>query len=69
MDRIVVAWDFGRPAARALADAIPLLQRATQIRVITVVTDKLLGASGNFEQYEEEIDHRGPEHDFPHGFG
>ena len=35
-----VAWDFSRPAARAIADALPLLQQARQVRVFTVVDDK-----------------------------
>ena len=39
-DRIVVAWDFGRAAARAVADAMPLLRQARQVRVLTVLADK-----------------------------
>jgi nucleotide-binding universal stress UspA family protein len=42
LQRIVVAWDFSRAAARALADAIPLLQRAGQVRVVTVRGEKNL---------------------------
>ncbi len=37
-ERIVLAWDFGRPAARALADALPFLQRAGQVQVVSVAT-------------------------------
>jgi nucleotide-binding universal stress UspA family protein len=48
-DRIVVAWDFSRPAARALADAIPLLQRATEVRVVTIVRDKNLESSRSLD--------------------
>lgn len=36
----VVAWDGSRGAARALADALPLLKRARQVRVLTVVNEK-----------------------------
>ncbi len=39
-ERIGVAWDFSRPAARALADAIPLLQNAKTVRVVTVTDEK-----------------------------
>jgi nucleotide-binding universal stress UspA family protein len=39
-DVIGVAWDFSRPAARAVADALPLLQRAKAVRVVTVAEDK-----------------------------
>ena len=36
----VVAWDGSRGAARALADALPLLRRARQVRILTIVNEK-----------------------------
>jgi nucleotide-binding universal stress UspA family protein len=36
VDRVLVAWDGGVQAARALADALPLLRRATRIDLVTV---------------------------------
>ena len=36
---VLVAWDGGREAARAIADALPLLERANTVTVITVNTD------------------------------
>jgi nucleotide-binding universal stress UspA family protein len=33
--RVMVAWDDGREAARAVSDGLPLLQRATQVEVVT----------------------------------
>jgi nucleotide-binding universal stress UspA family protein len=39
-DVVGVAWDFSRPAARAVADALPILQRATAVRVVTVTEEK-----------------------------
>lgn len=35
-DRIMVAWNARREATRALTDALPLLQRARQVDVVTV---------------------------------
>ena len=35
-ERVVVAWDASREAARAVADALPLLQQAQLVRVVTV---------------------------------
>ncbi len=35
-DNIIVAWDGGREAARAIADALPLLKRAKQVNFLTV---------------------------------
>jgi nucleotide-binding universal stress UspA family protein len=34
-DNVLVAWDCGREAARAVADALPLLVRAKQVSVVT----------------------------------
>ncbi len=34
--RVLVAWDGGREAARAVADALPLLRAAEQVEVVTV---------------------------------
>jgi len=48
LNKIGVAWDFSRPAARAVADALPLLQRAKTVRVVTVTNEKAIetGRSG-----------------------
>lgn len=39
-DVVGVAWDFSRPAARAVADALPILARAKSVRVVTVTQEK-----------------------------
>lgn len=40
--RVVVGWDGGRAAARALADALPILKTAGEVRVLTVTGEKPL---------------------------
>jgi nucleotide-binding universal stress UspA family protein len=40
LGRILVAWDGGRAATRALSEARPLLARAKQVEVIVVATSK-----------------------------
>jgi nucleotide-binding universal stress UspA family protein len=42
LDTVVVAWDFSRPAARAVADALPLLEKAKHVFVVTVTNEKLI---------------------------
>jgi nucleotide-binding universal stress UspA family protein len=42
LDRIGVAWDFSRSAARAVRDALPLLQRAKAVRIVTVTNEKTI---------------------------
>src|SRR5262249_47474057 len=39
-DTIAVAWDHSRPAARAVADALPLLRTAKRVHVVTVADEK-----------------------------
>lgn len=36
---VVVAWDDSRPAARAVADALPLLETASVVHVVTVLEE------------------------------
>ena len=40
LDLVVLAWDGGPAAARAMADALPILRRAGEVRVLTVAGDK-----------------------------
>jgi nucleotide-binding universal stress UspA family protein len=35
----VIAWDHTAPAARAVADALPMLQAAASVRIITATDD------------------------------
>ena len=41
VDRVMVCWDASRNAARAVADAMPLLRRAKSIDVVIVATERL----------------------------
>ena len=46
-DRIVVAWDGGARAARAVGDALPLLARAKSVDVVCVTDGKAGDLSGS----------------------
>jgi len=39
LDRVIVAWDGSRSAARAVADAVPLLVRAKATEVLTMASE------------------------------
>ncbi|UPK38511.1 universal stress protein [Bradyrhizobium sp. 186] len=39
-ENVVIAWDHSARAARAVGDALPVLQAAASVRVITVADDK-----------------------------
>jgi nucleotide-binding universal stress UspA family protein len=39
-DDVLIAWDHTAPAARAVADALPMLQAAVNVRIITATDEK-----------------------------
>ena len=39
LDRVMVCWDGSRAAARAIADAMPLLERAGRVEVVIVANE------------------------------
>jgi len=39
LDRVMVCWDGGRAAARAIGDALPLLRRAGSVEVVIVINE------------------------------
>lgn len=41
LDRAMVCWDASRNAARAIADAMPLLKRAKAVEVVIVASERL----------------------------
>ncbi|WP_234051827.1 MULTISPECIES: universal stress protein [unclassified Xanthobacter] len=43
--RVVIAWDASARAARAVADAMPILQSAAAVEVVAIGTEKELGQS------------------------
>jgi nucleotide-binding universal stress UspA family protein len=43
---VVLAWDGSRCAARALADALPILKLARQVRILTILREKPAAVSG-----------------------
>jgi nucleotide-binding universal stress UspA family protein len=42
LNTVIVAWDFSRPAARAIADAMPILEKAKRVCVLTVTKEKAI---------------------------
>ena len=59
LDHIVVAWDFGRSAARALADALPLLRRAGHVGLVTVETGTDIETTRSADDLRHHLDRHG----------
>lgn len=58
-ERITVAWDFERTAARALGDALPFLRRAVEVTLLTVDADKTIDTSLTSAQVLASLHRRG----------
>jgi nucleotide-binding universal stress UspA family protein len=56
---ITIAWDGSRTAARAVADAIPLLEQAREVRVLTVLHDKDLSSESAAAELAKYLKRRG----------
>jgi nucleotide-binding universal stress UspA family protein len=57
----VVAWDFSRTAARAVADALPLLQGAKQVRLVTISGEKSIDSRRSAEELAKNLARHGVE--------
>jgi len=42
LNTVIVAWDFSRPATRAIADAMPILKSAKRVCIVTVANEKAI---------------------------
>jgi nucleotide-binding universal stress UspA family protein len=56
---VVIAWDGSRPAARAVADALPILERAKEVRILTVVNEKELNSESPAAELSRYLERRG----------
>ena len=56
---VVIAWDGSRPAARAVADALPILERAKEVRVLTVLNEKELSGESPAAELAGYLERRG----------
>ena len=59
LDTVVIAWDGSRPAARAVADALPFLERAKKTHILTVLNEKELGSESPAAELSKYLKRRG----------
>ncbi len=59
LETVAVAWDFSRAAARAVSDALPLLERARKVRVVTVTNEKSLDTKHSAEELAKNLARHG----------
>ena len=59
LNTVVVAWDFSRSAARAVADAIAVLEKARTVRIVTVTNEKVIGTGHSSEELAKNLSRHG----------
>ena len=59
LNTVVVAWDFSRPAARAVADAVPILEKAKIVRIVTVTNEKVIDTKHSSEELAKNLSRHG----------
>lgn len=61
LDTVGVAWDFSRPAARAVADALPILKQARTVRVVTIRDEKRIDTRRTVADLARHLERHGIE--------
>jgi nucleotide-binding universal stress UspA family protein len=56
---VAVAWDFSRAAARAVSDALPLLEKAKKVRIVTITNEKRLDSKHSAEALAKNLARHG----------
>ena len=56
---VAVAWDFSRAAARAISDALPILELAKKVHIVTVINEKALDTKRSGEELAKNLSRHG----------
>jgi nucleotide-binding universal stress UspA family protein len=59
LNRVIVAWDFSRAAARAVSDAIPILEKAREVRILTVPNEKAISSRRSSSELAKNLSRHG----------
>jgi len=59
LGRVVVAWDFSQPASRAVADAVPILQKSRRVEIVTVTNEKVITSRRSAAELAKNLAHHG----------
>lgn len=59
VNRVLVAWDFSRAAARAVSDAIPILEKAREVCILTVTNEKAIPSKRSSSELAKNLSRHG----------
>jgi nucleotide-binding universal stress UspA family protein len=56
---VLVAWDFSRAAARAVSDAIPIMEKAREVCILTVTNEKAIPSKRSSSELAKNLSRHG----------
>ncbi|QOZ53933.1 universal stress protein [Bradyrhizobium sp. CCBAU 53338] len=59
LNRVIVAWDFSRAAARAVSDSIPILENAREVFILTVTNEKAISSRRSSSELAKNLSRHG----------
>ena len=59
LNRVLVGWDFSRAAARAISDAIPIMEKAREVCILTVTNEKTISSRRSSSELAKNLSKHG----------
>ena len=59
LNKVIVAWDFSRAATRAVSDAIPILEKAREVYILTVTNEKAIPGRRSSSELAKNLSRHG----------
>lgn len=59
LNRVLIGWDFSRAAARAVSDAIPIMEKAREVCILTVTNEKVIPSRRSSSELAKNLSKHG----------
>ena len=59
LNRVLIGWDFSRAAARAISDAIPIMEKAREVCILTVTNEKTISSRRSSSELAKNLSKHG----------
>lgn len=59
LNRVLIGWDFSRAAARAISDAIPIMEKAREVCILTVTNEKTISSRCSSSELAKNLSKHG----------
>lgn len=59
LNRVLIGWDFSRAATRAVSDAIPIMEKAREVCILTVTNEKAIPSRRSSSELAKNLSKHG----------